>query len=95
MRNGTRWVRWAVGVLGLLALGCAGEAEQPAAPPDAVRIGAFNFDESELLAEIYAQALEARGVPVERLGRLGSREVVQPALGSPNMRPQRSRSLQK
>jgi osmoprotectant transport system substrate-binding protein len=39
-------------------------------------IGSFDFDESVLLASIYAQALEAKGVQVEEKPRIGSREVV-------------------
>jgi osmoprotectant transport system substrate-binding protein len=67
--------------LGLAMIGCGGDGDDaPASGAEAVRIGAFNFPESELVAEIYAQALEDQGVPVERLGRIGSREVVQPAL---------------
>ena len=38
-----------------------------------VRIGSDNFYESALVAEIYAQALEAAGFPVDRQLRLGSR----------------------
>ena len=30
---------------------------------DAITIGSFNFPESEVLAEIYAQTLEGRGIP--------------------------------
>ena len=71
----------AIAALALLTVGCGGATdEEPSAPPAAIRIAAFNFPESELIAEIYAQALEGRGIPVERLGRIGSREVVQPAL---------------
>lgn len=39
-------------------------------------IGSFDFDESVLLASVYAQALEAKGVQVEEKPRIGSREVV-------------------
>nr|WP_055505237.1 ABC transporter substrate-binding protein [Nonomuraea pusilla] len=39
-------------------------------------IGSFDFDESVLLASIYAQALEAKGVQVEEKPRIGTREVV-------------------
>ncbi|HEX6230246.1 MAG TPA: ABC transporter substrate-binding protein [Actinomycetota bacterium] len=49
---------------------------------DAVTIASFNFQESELLAELYAQALEARGIRVERQMGLGPREIVQPSLES-------------
>jgi osmoprotectant transport system substrate-binding protein len=41
---------------------------------DSVTIGSANFPESQLLAEIYAQALEAKGVTVTRQFDLGSRE---------------------
>jgi len=47
---------------------------------DAITVGSFNFGESEVLAEIYSQALEAGGYDVERAFRLGTREFVAPAL---------------
>jgi osmoprotectant transport system substrate-binding protein len=51
-------------------------------PPagESVVVASFDFPESELLAEIYAQALSEAGVPVRRELRLGPREVVLPAL---------------
>ncbi|HET9443652.1 MAG TPA: ABC transporter substrate-binding protein, partial [Acidimicrobiales bacterium] len=45
-----------------------------------VVVASFNFPESVLVAEIYAGALEAAGVPVHRQLELGPRELVQPAL---------------
>jgi osmoprotectant transport system substrate-binding protein len=76
-----RWTVVAVVVmLGLVPLaGCGGD-ENADDGPDGVRIAAFDFAESELLAEIYAQSIEARGVPVDRLGAIGPREIVAPAL---------------
>jgi osmoprotectant transport system substrate-binding protein len=58
------------------------ETTAPPAPSAAqgICIGAFNFTESEVIAELYAQALEASGLPVGRIGRVGSREVAEPAL---------------
>ncbi|MDP9070121.1 MAG: ABC transporter substrate-binding protein, partial [Actinomycetota bacterium] len=47
---------------------------------NAVTVGSFNFSESVLLAEIYAQALEAAGIPVKREFEVGTREDVEPAL---------------
>jgi len=47
---------------------------------DAVTIGSFNFPESVLLAELYAQALESHDIPVVRALNLGPRELVEPAL---------------
>lgn len=41
---------------------------------ESITVGSANFPESQLLAEIYAQALEAKGVTVERQLDLGSRE---------------------
>lgn len=43
-------------------------------------VGSTNFYEQEILAEVYAQALEANGFEVERQFQLGAREVVFPAL---------------
>lgn len=45
-----------------------------------IRIGSDGFYESALMAEIYAQVLEANGYQVERKLKLGSRKVRQPAL---------------
>jgi osmoprotectant transport system substrate-binding protein len=50
------------------------------APAAEVVIGSFNFDESALIAEIYAQALEHAGIAVRREFRLGPRELLHPAL---------------
>ena len=45
-----------------------------------ITVGSFNFGESLILGEIYAQVLEANGYAVSRTFNLGSREVVYPAL---------------
>jgi osmoprotectant transport system substrate-binding protein len=45
-----------------------------------IAVSSFSFAESEILGEIYAQALEAQGYPVETNLNLGSREIVKPAL---------------
>lgn len=47
---------------------------------DAITVTSFNFPESVLLAEIYAQAIEGAGIRVEREPSLGPRELVMPAL---------------
>ena len=47
---------------------------------DGVRIASFDFPESLLLAELYAQLIESTGTPVVRLGEIGPREIVAPAL---------------
>ncbi len=51
----------------------AGRGEPP------VVVASYNFPESELLAEIYAQALRTAGVPVRVEAGLGTREMVMPA----------------
>jgi osmoprotectant transport system substrate-binding protein len=45
-----------------------------------VKVGSFNFAESETLGELLAQILEANGYTVERKFNLGNREIVFPAL---------------
>ena len=45
-------------------------------------VGSANFPESELLMEMYAQALEAEGVKVETKPNIGSREVYMEAFKS-------------
>ena len=42
---------------------------------DSIVVGSANFPESELLMEMYAQALEAEGVEVKTKPNIGSREV--------------------
>jgi osmoprotectant transport system substrate-binding protein len=48
-----------------------------------VKIGSVQFDEARVMAEIYAQVLEANGYTVDRVGiGLGARPVVAPAIES-------------
>ncbi len=47
-----------------------------------ITVASFNFPESVILAEIYAQALEANGYVIERNLNLGSREVIFPEIES-------------
>ena len=62
------------------ACGSGEPAVKTALDDDAVTVASFNFPESEVLAELYAQALEGRGILVERELDLGPRELVLPAL---------------
>jgi osmoprotectant transport system substrate-binding protein len=64
-----------------LALSACGDSdpladEKPAGEgsSETITVGSANFPESQLLAEIYAHALEAKGVTVQRELDLGSRE---------------------
>ena len=50
------------------------------AAANTVTVGSFDFAESELLAELYSQALEGGGFTVRRSFNLGPREFVAPAL---------------
>jgi osmoprotectant transport system substrate-binding protein len=68
-----------------LAIGTACTSARPDRPETAlgdaaVTIGSFDFPESTLLAELYAQVLEGHGIAVERRFGLGPRELVLPAL---------------
>jgi len=65
--------------------GGTGDASSPA-----ITIGSANFPENQLLAEMYAQALEAKDVTVTRKFNIGARELYLKALkeGSINMIPE-------
>src|SRR6476620_10651724 len=48
-----------------------------------IKIGSVGFDEARVMAEVYAQVLEANGYTVDRTGiGLGARPVVAPAIES-------------
>jgi osmoprotectant transport system substrate-binding protein len=47
-----------------------------------IKVGSVGFDEAKVMAELYAQALEAKGYTIERHLGLGTREVVAPAIES-------------
>ena len=72
--------RIVLALLLLMLAACTGPGAAPDVHPDAVVIAAFDFPESQLLAEIYGQALEGAGMRVHRELALGTRELVQPAL---------------
>jgi osmoprotectant transport system substrate-binding protein len=59
-------------------------AEEVPDGPDIV-VASFNFPESQIVSEIYAQALEEAGYPVEREMNLGARELVFPELQGGNL----------
>jgi osmoprotectant transport system substrate-binding protein len=60
-----------------------------------ITVGSANFPENSLLAEIYAQALEAKGVKVNRKFNIGTREAYIPALkdGSIDLLPEYTGNL--
>lgn len=69
-------------ILGLALVATACGSGDGAVEGDPIRIGSFNFNESVIVAEMYAKGLEANGYTVERQLNLGNREVVKPALES-------------
>ena len=85
------------------ALGACGADEDPlasgdsgsSAAPGTITVGSANFAESELLGEIYAQALEAKGVTVKRQFNIGARELYLKALqdGSIDLLPEYNGAL--
>ncbi|HZG91339.1 MAG TPA: ABC transporter substrate-binding protein [Pseudonocardia sp.] len=57
-----------------------GSGETGGAPAETIVVGSANFPENQILAEIYAQALQAKGVTVEKRLNIGSRETYFPGL---------------
>jgi osmoprotectant transport system substrate-binding protein len=53
---------------------------EPAANRTTIRVGSYEFQENQVLAEVYGAALRRAGLPVEVLVGLGTREIVAPAL---------------
>ena len=83
-------------VAATLLLGACGGSGHPAASsagdakPKPLRIGTKNFAEQFLLGELYKQALEAKGFPVELKENIGSTEIIHQALtdGALDMYPE-------
>lgn len=90
----------AVAGLALLGTACGGgnpastgpAAGGGSAPADTIVVGSANFQESVLLATIYADALKAKGVKVSTKLNIGSREAYIPGLkdGSIDLIPEYS-----
>ncbi len=70
-----------VAVTALLAAGC-GSSGAKSSSNEAITVASFNFSESEILANMYQDVLKKAGLSVTMKDKLGSREVVQPALQS-------------
>lgn len=69
-------------LLAALALAACVGGDDPAktVADEPVRIGTKNFTESEILGELYKQALEAKGVQVDLRSAVGPTEVINAAL---------------
>lgn len=91
----------AVTALALALTGCGADSDplddsgSGSGSSSSIAIGSANFPESELLAEIYAQALEAEGLEVERSFNIGARELYLQALddGSIDLLPEYNGAL--
>lgn len=73
--------------LALTACGSSGSLEEPAATgsgsagaSDTITIGSQAYYSNEIIAEIYAQALEGAGFTVERTFNIGQRDAIIPSL---------------
>src|SRR6266516_4708893 len=89
MRQSGKTVGAAFAALAVAASACVATSDHGSVPGqrpcgnDAViTVGSFDFAESVLLANIYGQALAAKGFPVRIFPNLGTRELVDPALMS-------------
>jgi osmoprotectant transport system substrate-binding protein len=99
----------AVAVSAALALSACGGGGDPLAnggsgqsggtgggtPSQTIVVGSGNFTESQILAEIYAQALQAKNITVDKKLNIGSRETYIPALqdGSIDLIPEYTGTL--
>jgi osmoprotectant transport system substrate-binding protein len=92
----------AAGLTLTLALTACGAGSDPlstgstaSSSSSTIAIGSANFAESELLGEIYAQALEAKNVKVKRSFNIGARELYLKALqdGSIDLLPEYNGAL--
>jgi osmoprotectant transport system substrate-binding protein len=78
MRTSRRLALGAIALALLVGACSTGGGSKPT-----IKIGSVGFDEAKVMAEIYAQALEANGYTVDRAGYgLGDRAVVAPAIES-------------
>lgn len=81
-------------VAGLVLSACAADAPEPAAPAEpapvveslgSVVVGSQAYYSNEIVAEIYAQALETAGYEVERAFQIGQRSAYLPELEAGNV----------
>ena len=84
-RRGVATLTGAFAILLVLA-GCSGSDPPDSAAAvlgdDSLTVASFAFAESEVLAEVYAQALQDAGIDTDVATAVGARELIQPALAS-------------
>ncbi|MDR7085858.1 osmoprotectant transport system substrate-binding protein [Aeromicrobium panaciterrae] len=86
----------AVAALGLSLAACGSDpTDGDKAASDSITIGSAAFPENEIIAEIYAQGLEAKGIKVTKKLNIGAREAYIPALknGEIDLLPEYSGNL--
>ncbi|HKY57495.1 MAG TPA: ABC transporter substrate-binding protein [Aeromicrobium sp.] len=66
--------------LGVAACGGDPTKQAPVGDSETITIGSAAFPENEIIAEIYAEALESKGIVVDKKLNIGAREVYIPAL---------------
>ena len=69
-----------VALVGLSGPACSPDPPPKRVPDSTILVGAFDFTESEILANLYAGALRARGYEIEILDSVVGREIMGPAL---------------
>lgn len=81
--------------LSLAACGSNDPTSGKKSESDTITVGSAKFPENEIIAEIYAQALEAKGVKVKKKLNIGAREAYIPALenGEIDLLPEYSGNL--
>lgn len=72
----------ALAATALTLAACGGDPTESDASSssDTIVVGSADFSENEIIAEIYIQALEAKGIKTEKKLRIGAREAYLPAL---------------
>jgi osmoprotectant transport system substrate-binding protein len=69
-----------VAAVTILAAACGSSKSSSKSSNEAITVASFNFGESEILANMYKDVLQKIGVSVTLKDKLGTREVVEPAL---------------
>lgn len=72
-------------IVGLAGCSSANPTDSSSASGDTLVVGSQAYYSNEIIAEIYAQALEANGFTVERQFQIGQREVYLPELEAGNV----------
>ena len=73
-------VRTAAVLLVLAALAACGSEDRAAGKDDVIRFASYDFQENQILAEVYAEGVRRAGLPATVEHGIGTREVVAPAL---------------